>query len=68
MKIFTFLFKKKTSRDFFNVVTDASSKEKKKIVREAVRAANRDQKKLVEEYDRLFRNGGKRPLLRGLRG
>lgn len=53
MKIIKKILQKKSrSNKFSEFITDYPSKEKVKIIREAARGANRDQKNLVERYDR----------------
>jgi len=53
MKLFNFLFKKedkaKPSNKFSRFFLETSSKEKKKVIMEAARRANEDQRKLFYE-------------------
>ena len=53
MKLFNFLFKKgdkaKSSNKFSRFFLETSSKEKKKVIMEAARRANEDQRKLFYE-------------------
>ena len=41
---------------FSEFFTNAGSAEKKKIIEQAVKKANNDQKELIEKYDRKFRS------------
>ncbi|MDO8487019.1 MAG: hypothetical protein Q7S45_01890 [Candidatus Curtissbacteria bacterium] len=49
MKVLNFLIKKDKGTNFFEL----PAKEKKRIIKEAVRGSNKLQKKLSTEYDRL---------------
>lgn len=46
----------KETGTFSGFFTNAGSAEKKKIIEQAVKKANIDQKDLIERYDRKFRN------------
>lgn len=37
--------------------SDLTTKEKKKLLKESLREANKEQRKIVEKYDRLFSTG-----------
>lgn len=53
MKILKNIFRKKTiNNKFSDFITKYSSKDRVKIIREAARGANKDQKDLVERYGR----------------
>jgi type VI protein secretion system component VasK len=41
---------------FSEFFTNTGSAEKKKIIEQAVKKANNDQKELIEKYDRKFRS------------
>jgi len=48
--------KAEKTNGFSEFFTNAGSAEKKKIIEQAVKKANIDQKDLIERYDRKFRN------------
>jgi len=47
----------KQESDFSSFFLNASSGEKKKLLKEVVREANSDQKKLVDNYRKIYSNG-----------
>lgn len=54
--MFNFLFgrgKEEPKTDFSAFFHDASSRDKKKLLKEVVREANKDQRELVEKYRKL---------------
>lgn len=49
-----FMGKEKPKTDFSEFFTSASSGEKKKLLREVIQDANRDQLELVERHKKMF--------------
>ncbi len=43
----------KPKSDFSEFFTSASAQEKKKVFRNAIQAANREQRELVEQYEKM---------------
>lgn len=58
MKIFKDFFgfrpQKQAENDFSAFFHASKSGEKKKVLKQAIRGANKDQKELVEKYEKLF--------------
>ncbi len=48
--------KNEPKTDFSAFFYGASSREKKKLMLEVVREANKDQKKILDRYDRMIKN------------
>ena len=44
----------KSSSAFSSFFTESSPKERKKVIKEVVKVANREQRKLVEKYEKIF--------------
>ncbi len=51
--MFKLFQKKPKEKGFYKIIKDSSSREKKKIVKEAVRSANKEQRAVVSKYYKL---------------